>query len=83
MRKTANILSFKYGSRYGEIILCPEEIRRDARQHRNRYKDQCMWMIAHGMLHLSGMHHEKSHEVEKRFTRLEEKILNKARFLGA
>ena len=72
-----NVLSFLYGKDYGEILVCPEVIRREAKEQRNTYKYQMTWMILHGMLHLAGMHHERSRSAAGRVEKLEEKILSK------
>jgi probable rRNA maturation factor len=76
-RKAANVLSFRYGPEYGEIIICPEVIRRDAKKAGRPYRLEAKLMIAHGLLHLAGLHHEKSKTKQKRFEQLEQRILKK------
>jgi len=73
--KPANVLSFYYGPEYGEIILCPSVIRGDAKTQGNSYAYQLTWMIVHGMMHLTGLHHERSVTRAKRVERTEQKIL--------
>ena len=73
--KAANVLSFWYSKEYGEIIVCPVVIRREARAQGHTYQYQMTWMIVHGTIHLSGLHHEKSHVAADRVNRLEQKIL--------
>ncbi len=75
--KPTNVLSFRYGSDYGEILLCPEVIKKEAKLAGNSQKFQMTWMIIHAMLHLGGMHHEKSAVVDRKVQQLEEKILIK------
>lgn len=86
--KSADVLSFRYGqdvsrrsprakADYGEILVCPEVIRREAKEQGNIYKYQMTWMIIHGMLHLAGMHHERSGAMRKKFERIEKSILRK------
>jgi probable rRNA maturation factor len=75
--KSANVLSFRYGHDYGEILVCPEVIRREAERQGNTYKYQMTWMVLHGMLHLAGLHHERSKSFEKRTKKIEEAVLNK------
>lgn len=72
----ANVLSFRYGPDYGEILVCPAVIRRESREQGNTYPYQLAWMIIHGMLHLSGLHHEQSKKAAKRVGKLEEKALD-------
>ncbi|MDO8561045.1 MAG: rRNA maturation RNase YbeY [bacterium] len=76
-KKATNVLSFRYGSDYGEILICPEIIRREAKKAGNNYNYQLTWMIIHGMVHLAGLHHEKSQLIQKKVERLEENLLGK------
>jgi probable rRNA maturation factor len=72
----ANTLSFRYGPAYGEILLCPTLIRREAKARGNSIRYQMTWMVIHGMLHLAGMHHERSAITAKKVERLERTILD-------
>lgn len=69
--KAANVLSFFYGKEYGEIIICPEIIRREAGISRNAVEFQTARMVLHGMVHLSGIHHEESEGADRKTTQLE------------
>lgn len=73
--KPANILSFSYGRDYGEILICPALIRREAKEQGHSYRFQRTWMILHGLLHLAGLDHEKSSKERKRFEKLENRLL--------
>ena len=76
-RRAANVLSFRYGSDYGEILVCPQVIRRDAASTGNTYSYQLTWMVLHGMIHLAGMHHERSAAMARRVTAIEDAILRR------
>jgi len=73
--KPANVLSFRYSSEYGEVVLCPAVIQREAKRQGNSYSYQKRWMTVHGLLHLAGVHHEKSAKARKRFEEIENRIL--------
>ena len=73
----SNVLSFRYNKDYGEILVCSEVVRREAKEQGNTYKYQMTWMILHGMLHLAGMHHEKSKSSAKQTAKLEKTVLFK------
>lgn len=75
-RKPANVLSFLYGRAYGEIILCPAIIKKDAKKQHNTQVFQMTWMVLHGMLHLARLHHEESKNIAQRVTRIENMILD-------
>ena len=74
-KKPTNVLSFRYGQEYGEIIICPAVIRREAKEQGNSQAFQMTWMIVHGMLHLAGMHHEKSARMAEKVERIEQGVL--------
>lgn len=74
--KSANVLSFLYGPEYGEIIVCPSVIRREARAQGHTYRYEMTWMIVHGTIHLSGLHHERSAAAARKAEALEQKILD-------
>ena len=76
-RKATNVLSFRYDDTYGEILICPAIIRKEAKEQGNAQAFQMTWMIVHGMLHLAGVHHEKSARTERRAKSIEENILRK------
>ena len=75
--KPANVLSFFYSKEYGEIIVCPAVIRREAKAEKHSFEYQMTWMILHGMIHLSGTHHEKSLALARRVENIEQEILEK------
>ena len=74
-RKPTNVLSFLYGPAYGEIILCPLVIAKDAKKQGNTQVFQMTWMVLHGMLHLAGLHHEKSRVIAEKVERIEQEVL--------
>lgn len=77
----ANVLSFRYGSKYGEILISPDVVRKESHAAGNSYRFQRAWMIVHGMLHLAGVHHEKSRREARRAEKIEKGVLKK--LLGA
>ena len=75
--KATNVLSFNYGPDYGEILICPEIVKKEAKEQGNSQDFQMTWMVAHGMIHLSELHHERSQVADGEFAKLEGKILSK------
>lgn len=72
-----NVLSFRYGPEYGEILLCESVIRAEARSSKHSIRFQMTWMILHAMLHLAGMHHERSRVLAIRVERLEDRVMKR------
>lgn len=75
-RKPSNVLSFLYGPEYGEIIICLSIICKEAKEQSNTQVFQMTWMIVHGMLHLAGLHHEKSPAAARRAEKIERAVLD-------
>lgn len=75
--KAANVLSFRYDSAYGEILICPAVIRRQARTAGHSYPHELTRMALHGMIHLAGLHHERSPAVADKVSRMEQVILRR------
>ena len=72
--KPTNVLSFDYEAS-GELILCPEVIRKEAKKAGNSVKKQTALMIVHGLVHLSGLHHDQSGKKAEKAEKLEESVL--------
>ncbi len=72
-----NVLSFRYGPQYGEILLCESVIRMEAQCAKHSMRFQMTWIILHAMLHLAGMHHERSRVVAIRVERLEDRVMKR------
>jgi probable rRNA maturation factor len=55
-----DVLSFEAmepGS-FGELILCPQVLKRQAKEHGLSYREELLYMLLHGLLHLLGYDHE-------------------------
>jgi len=77
--KAANVLSFPNGKEsipnevegyLGEVVLCPQEVRKDAKKYGILFKEALAWMLIHGILHLLDYNHEDS---VKKAQQMEEK----------
>jgi len=44
----------------GEIVICPSEIKKNAKRFNARFKIELARVLIHGILHLLGFNHEKS-----------------------
>lgn len=63
--RATDVLSFDYGNS-GEIVLCSQEIKKNAAKLKISFKKEIARILIHGILHLCGYDHEKSKkETEK------------------
>jgi len=72
------VLSFRYDG-VGELVIAPAVVKKEARNYGAGFRDQLRWMVAHGILHLSGRHHESSKKAKVSFERTEEKLIEKVK----
>lgn len=49
--KTTDVLSFKYNS-WGEVIICPEVVRKNAKKFHSTFKEELARVLIHGISHL-------------------------------
>jgi len=48
----------KKGKNLGEVVICPEEIKKNALRFDSSFKEELMNCLIHGVLHLLGYDHE-------------------------
>jgi probable rRNA maturation factor len=75
----ADVLSFQTEDPegFGELIMCPQVIRRQAIENKIKYEHEMAYMILHGVLHLLGFDHEKGPEDEKKMFSIQDEIFEK------
>lgn len=59
---------------YGDIIICPKQIERQAKEYNITYKEEFTRMLVHGVLHLLGYDHIKKKDAAIMFPK-QEKIV--------
>ena len=63
--KVTDVLSFLYDNS-GEIVICPAEVKKNAKKFKTNFKKELARVLIHGTLHLLGYNHEaKKAEAEK------------------
>jgi len=55
--KPTDVLSFK--DRWGEIVICPEEVKKNAKIYKVTFKKELARVLTHGILHLLSCKHSK------------------------
>jgi probable rRNA maturation factor len=77
--KPTNVLSFSYGTREGDVVLCHPVIAREARAQGKSLRAHYAHLVVHGVLHLRGYQHEKKRDAARMEAR-EIRILRRAGF---
>ena len=71
--KVVNVLSFPFDSAQGkpiaelglgEIVLCVQEVKKDAKKYGMIFEKALAWMLVHGILHLLGYDHAKERDAK-------------------
>lgn len=76
---TTDVLSFdpvEPGS-LGELVICPQVISRQAREHGLLVREELGYMVLHGMLHLLGFDHERSKREAKKMFEIQDRIFER------
>lgn len=81
--KATDVLSFSGldPESYGELLICPEVLKRQAKEHGLSFRDELAYVVLHGILHLLGFEHECGGEKEKEMFDLQDKIFEEISFL--
>lgn len=78
-KKPTDVLSFQ-GDRltsFGELLLCPEILDRQAKEHGLSFKHELGYMLLHGVLHLMGFEHEKDSKDAQLMFRLQDHLFDR------
>ena len=72
--RATDVLSFSSENAFGELVLCPQVLIKQAKEHELSYKEELGYLVLHGLLHLLGYDHEKSEADARRMFRLQDQI---------
>ncbi len=74
-----NVLSFSYGPRRGDVVLCHPVIRKEAKEQRKSLAAHYAHLVVHGILHLRGHDHLRKGDAQ-RMERMEIRVLRRLGF---
>tara|TARA_B110001454_G_scaffold183141_1_gene178121 strand:- start:57177 stop:57881 length:705 start_codon:yes stop_codon:yes gene_type:complete len=63
----------------GELVLCPQVISRQAKEHGLSLEDELGYIVLHGVLHLLGYDHEKSKVDEELMMSIQDEVFENLR----
>ena len=73
--KVTDVLSFSgEGPFLGDIVLCVEQIKKQATEHELEMSEEFSYLVLHGLLHLLGYDHEESEAQAKKMFRIQDKL---------
>lgn len=74
-----DILSFEgdLEETLGELVLCPQVLQKQAKEHELSFKEELGYMLTHGVLHLLGLDHENSKKEAKVMYQIQDLIFDK------
>ena len=61
----------------GELVLCPQVLRRQAKEHKLSFQHELGYMVLHGILHLLGYDHETSVGDAKKMFDIQDRLFAK------
>ena len=74
--RQTDVLSFIYSKQEGEIVLCTEIIRENAKKFNSTFNKELKRILIHGVLHLFGYSHEESKVKAKKMQEKENYYFN-------
>lgn len=72
--KATDVLSFSSEQNLGELLFCPQVIKRQAPLFNHTSKQEFRFMLVHGILHLIGYDHEQDHRSAKIMFNIQDQI---------
>ncbi len=74
--RVTDVLSFPLSPQAGELLVSFDQAKKQAEMMKHSVRNEIIFLLVHGMLHLFGHDHEKEDEAKKTFS-LQEAILKK------
>jgi probable rRNA maturation factor len=75
--KTTDVLSFSGEDAFlGEILINPAQIKRQAKENKNSFQAELIFILVHGLLHLAG-YDDKTENSRVKMIKLGEKFIKK------
>lgn len=56
--RPTDVLSFHCGD-FGEVVICPGEVRNNARKYHSTFEKELIRVLTHGIFHLLGYSHQE------------------------
>jgi probable rRNA maturation factor len=74
-----DVLSFEseIPGELGELIMCPQVLKKQAKEHGHNFRAELAYMLIHGVLHLLGYDHEKSEKEAKKMFRIQDQLFDR------
>lgn len=60
----------------GELVLCPQVIARQAREHGLSFRQELAYLVLHGLLHLLGFEHETDRKSAARMFHVQDNLFS-------
>jgi probable rRNA maturation factor len=61
----------------GELVICPQVIAKQAREHGLLVREELAYMVLHGFLHLLGFDHERSKPEERLMFKIQDRLFER------
>jgi len=78
--RPTDVLSFTYSKQAGDIIICSEVVRKNAKKFNSTFKEELKKVLIHGILHFFGYDHEKTGKEAKKMQKKEEYYFKEIKF---
>jgi probable rRNA maturation factor len=63
--KATDVLSYIYNENSGELVICPQIVKKNDKKFKTNFKKELTRVLIHGILHLLGYNYKKMAKKEK------------------
>lgn len=74
-----DVLSFLDHDGLGDLVICPQVVAMQAKEHKLTFNEELGYMVLHGVLHLLGFDHEKTEREARLMYKIQDSIFEKIR----
>lgn len=60
----------------GELLMCPQVLLKQAKEHGHSFRAELGYMLIHGVLHLLGYDHEKSKKEAQKMFKIQDQVFD-------
>ena len=74
--RPTDVLSYTYNKSLGEVVICPQQVKQNAKKFGETFKKELRRVLIHGILHFLGQDHEKRAAAAKKMEKKQNYYFN-------
>jgi len=74
--RPTDVLSYTYNKSLGEVVICPQQVKQNAKKFGETFKKELRRVLIHGILHFMSQDHEKRAAAAKKMEKKQNYYFN-------